>query len=92
MLNLRSRSKSRVSQSKLVEELGPESGLVLGPCQMIRFVCFNFCFFLHGQMWPNGMSPPVSGKSHYELSPALAMGTFLFYGYIHTKMQDWACR
>lgn len=27
-------------------------------------------------MWPNGMSSPSSVKSHYELSPALAMETF----------------
>ena len=36
-----------------------------------------FCFLLlHGQMWLNGKSSPLSGKSHCELSPALAMETF----------------
>lgn len=91
-MSLSSTGKSCVSQNKLVEELVSESGLLLMPFHMIRFLCFIFCFFLHGQNRPNGMSPPVSGKSHYEPSPALAMGTFLFYSYMHTKMQDWACR
>lgn len=36
-----------------------------------------FCFLLlHGQMWLNGKSSPLSGKSHCKLSPALATETF----------------
>lgn len=44
---------------------------------------FKVVFF---PAWSNGMSSPVSGKSHYELAAALAMGTFCSIVLYITKM------
>ena len=72
MMDLSPRGKSPC----FTEQIRRISARVWIGCDPVRCPVL-FCFLLLcGHMWLNGKSSPLSGKSHCDLSPALAMETF----------------
>lgn len=71
MMDLSPRGKSLCFTEQII--IGARVWICYDPVKCPVLFCF---LFLHGQMWLNGKSSPLSGKSHCELSPALATETF----------------